>query len=182
MNNNLIFTEKLKLFKWNSLLIWVGFGLIFTFSVYYQITDRNDYTDNTKNLILGIIILLVSMFLLVTSFLAFFMARLNTEISTEFIKIKYHLIEKTISWKQVESAEIVTCKIVGNKLATGWENYGASINQKGSNAMALVLKNGKKLLIGTEKGAELNKIIEKFHVASIGYNSFWFYSTPKNKL
>ena len=64
----------------------------------------------------------------------------------------------------------------------GWTNYGASKNKKGSNAMAIVLKNGQKLLIGTEKGAELDKIIEKIPGASIGYNSIWFYSTPKDKL
>nr|WP_321231191.1 hypothetical protein [uncultured Psychroserpens sp.] len=180
MGNKIIFKENLNLFRRNSLLIWIGFGLLFAFLVYSQITSRNDYNDHTKNWILGIIIVVVSLFFSFISLLAYFMVRLKTEISEEQIRIKYlRIIEKTINWEQVVSADIVTCKIVGNKLATGWENYGAVKNNKGSNAIAIVLKNGKKILIGTEKVAELNKLIEKMPVANISYNSLWFYSTPK---
>lgn len=183
MKNELIFSEKLKLFKWTSFSIWIGFGLLFGLIVYYNTTNQSDYSRDTKNSIVGIIVVILTLFLLFTSLLAYLLVRLKTEISTKNIKIKYlRIIEKTIDWDHVESAGIVTLKIVGNKLATGWENYGAYKNNKGSNAMALVLKNGKKLLIGTEKGAELNKIIEKMPVANIGYNSLWFYSTPKRKL
>ena len=145
MQNDSIFTEKLILFKRNSLLTWIGFGLLFAFIVYYQITNQNDYSDNTKNLILGIIILIVSFFLSFTSLFAYYTIRLKTEITEEYIKIKYfRIIEKTIKWKQVKSADIVTCKILGNRLATGWENYGAQRNSKGSNAMALVSKKWQK--------------------------------------
>ncbi len=183
MQNQVIFTEKLNLFRWKFFLIWIGFGFLFISNVYYQITSTENQQNSSKIFILGVVVAFAILFWSFTSLFGYFIARLKTNISKNQIKIKYlRIIEITIDWKNVESAEIVTLKLVGNKLATGWENYGAGKNSKGSNAMALVLKNGKKLLIGTEKGPELNKIIEKMPVANIGYNSLWFYSTPKNKL
>lgn len=178
-----IFTEHIKLFRKKGFLIWLSVGVLFGILLYYKITDTQELSEETKPLLIGIISAVLIILILIASLVAYFLIRLKTEINNEFIKVTYiRVIEKTIPWNQVASAAIVTLKIVGNRLATGWENYGASKNNKGSNALALELKNGKKILIGTEKATELNQLIEQIPVAGKNYNSIWFYSTPKHKL
>ena len=178
-----IFTEHLKLFRRKGFLIWLSVGVLFGILLYYKITDTQEFTEQTKFILIGIISIILTILILLASLAAYLLLRLKTEINHEYIKINYiRMIEKTIYWNQVTSADIVTLKIVGNRLATGWDNYGAGKNKKGNNAIALALKNGKKILIGTEKAAQLNQIIEKMPVAHNSYDSIWFYTTPKDRL
>lgn len=87
--------------------------------------------------------------------------RLETVIDSLGIKMNFHpLIRKSIKWNEIESVSVKKYGFVG-----GWgirlgTKYGTVYNIKGNIGLAVILKDGKKFLIGTQKEEELKRIIK----------------------
>jgi len=101
--------------------------------------------------------------LLMFSLIPFFWSmKLETGINNEMIKIRFFpFVNKTIIWNDVKSAEVLKYGFVG-----GWgirlgTKYGTVYNISGDKGLALELKNGKKILIGTQREEELRKVISQ---------------------
>ena len=99
--------------------------------------------------------------------LFFYKIKLTTVITEQDISIRFNLLHrkpKTIAWNEVQKAEIVTYKPIMDY--GGWGiKYGGlntiAYNVSGNKGLQLYLKNGKKILIGTQKPEELQNIIKK---------------------
>lgn len=89
--------------------------------------------------------------------LLYFM-KMTTTIDSDRITIKHlFVINKEFLWKDIASAEIITYGFVGYGQRYS-SKHGAVYNMSGNKGLAIVLKNGKKVLIGTQKPEELAKI------------------------
>ncbi|MGI9525729.1 MAG: hypothetical protein ACR2MS_01320 [Weeksellaceae bacterium] len=73
-------------------------------------------------------------------------------------------MKKRVDWKEIKKVEIVYYGFVGGRGIRPWTKYGTVYNTKGNNGLAIELKNGDKLLIGTQKELELKSIVDSICV------------------
>lgn len=159
---NPIFTEKLRFFQWWNLLLLLGVSAIFI-AIVYDKTLQTGLDENQKKWLLIIIISLVIGILLLLMVISYFLIQLKTEVDQKGVRIGFTpFINRDYRWKNIKSAEIVTCNFFLFWSLKGWKRYGVYRNNKGNKALALVLNNGNKLLIGTQKEKELQKILEVY--------------------
>ncbi len=95
--------------------------------------------------------------------------KLTTGIDNYGIRVKCSFVNKKVNWDeiQIHHLEVLDYGFVG-----GWgvridTKYGTVYNASGSKGMAVILKNNKKFLIGTQKEQELKKIVEKWKNTSL---------------
>lgn len=108
-------------------------------------------------------IVVLVVFIFGIAFLAFFrIMNLQTEIDQQKIFIRFYpILSKTFLWKDVQSAELIDYGFVGGWGIRYFTKYGTVYNVKGNKGLAIVLNNGKKLLIGTQKKDELIRFLEE---------------------
>lgn len=106
-------------------------------------------------------IVVLVVFIFGIAFLAFFrIMNLQTEIDQQKIFVRYYpILSKTFLWKDVQSAELLDYGFVGGWGVRYFTKYGTVFNIKGRKGLALVLKNKKKYLIGTQKEQELKNYL-----------------------
>lgn len=90
--------------------------------------------------------------------------RMHTEIDEDSVRFKNGLLgEHVIEWSNIEHAEMLDYGFVGGYGVRIGTKYGTVYNVKGRMGLALVLKSGKKLLIGTQRPDEMIEIV-KLHL------------------
>lgn len=151
------FQEEQKFIQWWLWLILIGLGMIPIFGIYKQLIVGEKFGDKPMSDI-GLIIFSLFTF----AFLAlFWFMRLKTKIDENIIQIDFFpFTKKSVRWKEIKSAKVVKYEFVGYGIRLGSE-YGTVYNTKGNKGLAIKLKTGKKLVIGTQKANELTKIVEK---------------------
>lgn len=142
MKNETLFTEKQRFTQW---WLWLIMILAVAFAFYYE--------ESTLEMAVALII---PIFL--------FVLNLETEISKEGISIRFfpfHLKKKFFSWDEIAKAEVreysPLLEYGGWGIRKG--KSGVAYNVKGNMGLQLVLKSGKKILIGTQKTEELKQIL-----------------------
>lgn len=142
--------------------LWVLLLGILIFPLWEIITDLNNDNKNSSNYFSWFFLGGMSLFLLF-----FFKLQLKTVITKQDISIRFnffHTKPKIIAWDEIQKAEIITYNPIIDY--GGWGiRYGGlnsiAYNVSGNQGLQLYLKNGKKVLIGTQKPEELRNIIEK---------------------
>ena len=87
---------------------------------------------------------------------------LRTEIDDQEIRIHFFpFLKKTFLWRDISKAEVINYGFVGGWGIRLWTKYGTVYNVKGKHGMAIILNNGKKYVIGTQKTEELKRVIAK---------------------
>lgn len=150
------FKEKQRFTQWWLWLILIVTSLIPLYPIFeWFVLDRKP-EDSILSLvipfvfILGIAVLFASM-------------RLVTEIDAEGIRMHFiPFVSKTMAWKDIRSIQVIDYGFVGGWGIRLWTDYGTVYNTRGNKGMAIVLKDGKKFLIGTQREAELKAIVENF--------------------
>jgi len=152
---SILFKENQKFTQWWLWVLLIGIVCIPLYASYRQLILRIPFGSNPMS-DLGLI--LFSIFML--AFLGFFFAiRLQTQIDDQEIYICYFpFLTKHIPWNDVKSAKIVNYGFMGYGIRYG-SKYGIVYNTKGNEGLAIELKNGKKLCIGTQKPEALEKIL-----------------------
>lgn len=142
MKNGTLFAEKQRFTQW---WLWLIMILVVA-SVFY-------YEESTLEMVVA---LLIPLFL--------FVLNLETEISQEGISVRFfpfHLKKKFFSWEEIEKINVreysPLLEYGGWGIRRG--KSGGAYNVKGNMGLQLVLKNGKKILIGTQKAEELKQIL-----------------------
>ncbi len=139
-------------------LLIAPFVLLIVYGLFKQIYLGEPFGDkpaSDTSLVL-ILILLIGVLLL------FWAMQLQTTITEKSIQIRFvPFVNKTILWKDVKSAEVLQYGFVG-----GWgirlgTKYGTVYNISGNKGLAMELKSGKKILVGTQKEEELKKVIRQ---------------------
>jgi len=129
-----------------------------------------EYTENPENFssleLIGVIFLI----LLASGFIFFF--KLTTRIDETGIHYKFfpfHWNLKNIKWNEIDKAYVRTYDPLGEyggwglKGGTLWNKAkGRAINVSGDIGIQLVLKSGKKLLIGTQKENEAKSVLATY--------------------
>ena len=144
---------------------WVWFTLLMSFGVFpvvlilqlgFGIEIGTNPIPNSALAVMSLIGLLVTGMMLAS--------KMETEITDTGIKYRFFPFQiafREISWEDVQSAEIRTYKPL--KEYGGWGirygKNGRAINVNGNQGLQLVLKNGKRLLLGTGKADELSILL-----------------------
>ncbi len=91
----------------------------------------------------------------------FFSIKQKTLVNKSGIKVTQMFFKRSVSWDQIESCEIIKYTFVGYGYRLSFK-YGTVYNIKGNIGLALQLKSGSKILIGTQKPEEFKRILENF--------------------
>jgi hypothetical protein len=122
-------------------------------------------TMSTREFVLTIVGIVIS-----AAFVFFF--QLKTRIDEKGIYyqfLPFHLKMKYINWEEIETANIRTYNPIGEYGGWGikggalWNKAkGKCVNISGDIGIQLVLKNGKKLLIGTQRKEEASNVLKNY--------------------
>ena len=152
------FKEEQNFRQWWLWIILIGLGILPIYGIYKQLILGEAFGDNPMP-DFGLIVLAIFMFGIMA---LFWFMELKTEIDQKELRMKFiPFVKKTAQWKDVKSAKILNYGFAG-----GWgirigTKYGTIYNTKGNKGLAIELKSGKKFLIGTQKEAELTKVLKK---------------------
>lgn len=151
------FHETQKFTQW---WIWLMLGmvaLIPLWGIVQQIILGHPLGDNPMS-DLGLVLFAVFTF----AFIAFFRSiALITEISPEGISMKFFpFMQKQVSWEDVEQARIVHYRALSHGIGIGG-SYGTMYNIQGNTGLAIELKDGHKLLIGTQQEEEMESVLKQ---------------------
>lgn len=97
----------------------------------------------------------------------FFMSRLITRVFDDYIQIKFYPYKwnMKINFEEIESWEVRKYNAIREYGGWGFSNgilkNGPCYTSKGDMGLQLIFKNGKKLLIGTQKPEELESVLKK---------------------
>ncbi|MEM6842225.1 MAG: hypothetical protein AAF632_08360 [Bacteroidota bacterium] len=100
--------------------------------------------------------------------IAFFRyVELKTKINRDRIIINFSILgNRKIEWSQVKNIKLIEYGFVGYGLRFS-PKYGTVYNVKGNQGLAIDLKGGDKILIGTKRPPEIEKLIEKMPAGNI---------------
>lgn len=96
-----------------------------------------------------------------------FVSRMETEITPDGISYRlfpFQIKFRKIAWNEIESAEVRTYRPLAEYGGWGLRfsfGNGRAINMSGNQGLQLVLKNGKKLLLGTHKSEEIAELLRQ---------------------
>lgn len=154
-----IFTEKQRFTQWWIWLIFIVIGLFTGYGVYKQLVLQEPFGNNPMS---NIGLLIFSGFIL-GIILLFFIMQLKTTINEQGITMHFRpFTRKQIAWEEITKLEVLDYGFVGGWGIRLWTNYGTVYNIKGSKGLALELKDGKKLLIGTQTPEALAATVKAY--------------------
>lgn len=157
------FYEEQKFTQWWLWLILIGLALIPVYGIYKQVVQGEFFGDKPMSNNGLIIATIISIGLL----LLFWFSKLKTRIDQKEIRIQFFpFANKVVEWKDVKSAEVIKYGFVGYGIRL-FTKHGTVYNTKGNKGLALELKNGKKLLVGTQKMEELKEVVESVYLGNI---------------
>ncbi len=168
MRTDRFFAEKQRFNLWIFIILLFATTIILITGTILQVFfDRpfgNNPMENTELIILTIVIILVGLMIL--------SIRLDTYIDKNGIKVKmfpFHRKWKQFQWDQISKAEVRKYKPIAEYGGWGLRGYGKNkaYNVSGNMGLQLELKNGTKLLIGTDRHKELDVFIKKITTPKI---------------
>jgi len=147
------------------LMVLLGFSLLVPVGLIIKEYIK-DNTSMTTNEFLGSLIGIIASVLLI------FIFKLSTRIDEKGIHYQFfpfHFSMKTILWSEITKAEIRTYDPIGEY--GGWglrysfnKKKGNAVNVSGDIGIQLTLKNGKKLLIGTQKKEAVSSVLKTYNL------------------
>ena len=107
---------------------------------------------------------------IVLAFLFIWSMRLQTKIDEQGIYYQYfpiHLSQKFITWSDLKDCQVIKYNSLARFGGYGYrrslfKNKGIAMNVGGKFGVQLILKNGKKILIGTQKEQEAIAVLETY--------------------
>ena len=152
--NKILFTEQQRFTQWWLWLILLIAAAMPIFGLIKQLQAEHPFSDAEDNV--GI---LISLFIMAAVGVLFLIMRLETQISETAISVRFfpfHLKFLQFPWSEVEQVYVreysPLSEFGGWGLRYGLD--GKAYNVSGNQGIQIVFKNGKKLLIGTNKPEE----------------------------
>lgn len=167
-----VFTESQKfdrVWTWVIMIVNVPVMLLILTGVYLQAFKGRPFGNHPMsdtNLIIFTIVMIV---LLVGTSSIFVICRLQTEISRSGIKYRlfpFQVRYRFIPWEDTEKVYVRKYKPLGEYGGFGLRysfKYGRAVNVAGNFGIQLELKTGKKLLIGTSRPEEVEKVLNNIN-------------------
>ena len=95
----------------------------------------------------------------------FLIMNLKTVLDDKGIQMSFYpFVKKKLKWADVKTFKLIDYGFVGGWGIRFWTKYGTVYNVKGNKGLAIELKNGKKMLIGTQKPKELSTFLDNLSV------------------
>ncbi len=155
---NKVFEENQKFAGWMYWLFAIPFALFVLFAIDKQLI-KGEPLGNEPLSDTGLIILLI---FIVALKALFYFIMIKVKIDQSEIHFQFFpFVNKRIKWEDVKKAGVVKYDFVGGWGIRLFTKYGTVYNVKGNEGLAVELKSGKKLLIGTQKREELSAFLEK---------------------
>jgi len=151
-----LFEEKQRFTQVWVWLILLGINGLFAFAFFYQIIGGKPFGDKPMS-DSG---LMVSIFISLVLSILFYLIRLETVINEEAIYVRFFPLQrkyKKINWDNIEAAHVRTYSPI--REYGGWGLRMGAYNISGNKGLQLELKDGSKLLIGTNKTEELETLL-----------------------
>lgn len=90
-------------------------------------------------------------------------SRLRTKIDLQGIQMRFKpFSSKQFAWSEIDKAEVVDYGFIGGWGVRIGTRYGTVYNTQGKEGLFLTLKNGKTLIVGTQKKDEVSKIVSQY--------------------
>ena len=147
------------------LMVLLGFSLLVPVGLIIKEYIK-DNTSMTTNEFLGSLIGIIASVLLI------FIFKLSTRIDEKGIHYQFfpfHFSMKTLLWSEITKAEVRTYDHIGEY--GGWglrysfnKKKDNAVNVSGDIGIQLTLKNGKKLLIGTQKKEAVSSVLKTYNL------------------
>ena len=147
------------------LMVLLGFSLLVPVGLIINEYIK-DNTSMTTNEFLGSLIGIIASVLLI------FIFKLSTRIDEKGIHYQFfpfYFSMKTLLWSEITKAEVRTYDPIGEY--GGWglrysfnKKKGNAVNVSGDIGIQLTLKNGKKLLIGTQKKEAVSRVLKTYNL------------------
>lgn len=159
-----IFSEEQKFDQWWFRILMVVILIIIVGATLPIIQEISDDRQTTNIVILAVNILTIAVLVFIG-----FILTLKTRIDSQGIHYGFYPIRKTlklIPWKDLEQAHVRKYSPLteyggwGYRLKLGSDSK--ALNVKGNIGIQIVLKTGKKILIGTQKEQEARDIINRY--------------------
>lgn len=148
-----LFQEKQRFNQW---WLWV---LLIISSVAPVIILYKEFTSSTSTS--GSLSALIILFLVTVLFVVL---KMKTTITQKSIQLVYFpFVWKTINIDDIASLEVINYDFVGGWGIRLWTSYGTVYNVRGNKGLHIKLKNGKQLVIGTQKPEELENVVEQLN-------------------
>lgn len=159
MNTN-SFNETQKFRQWWLVIILLLPTGLIAYGVIQQLVFRMPFGDKPASdmLLVGILLFMILLDFLLLS------VRLETRIDYAGVHYRWRPLmskDRSIPWENIQHAEVIRYRFVGY----GWRfsfRYGRVYNVSGNEGLQLVLKNGSKLLIGTQQAEAVREILRQF--------------------
>jgi hypothetical protein len=151
-------------------IILISLGLIvitiFGIGFYTQIIQGQKFGNNPMSDTELIIVSSASIVLIILICLLIGSAKLITVINKDRIEYRFfplHFRNHKIEWNEVENYEVVKYHPIRDYGGWGirYGFKGKAFNVSGNKGLQLYLKNGKKILIGTQRESELSEFLNK---------------------
>lgn len=150
--------------KFRQVLVWlilVPIDIFFVYAIYSQLI----FTVPIGTKPMGDFALILSAILVFLVNILFVVMRLETIIKEDGIYYKFfpfHFVFRKIAWTQVQDVWIRTYSPIAEYGGWGPRSgpSGQAFNVRGSQGLQVVLTNGNKVLFGTQKPEEVNKVLE----------------------
>ncbi len=142
--------------------LWIAIIPATLISIFVAYQESANLLKDWKSVLpfLGVLLLMISVILLL------FKMEITTYITDEYIQVQYfpfNLKPKTIYWNELASFETRTADCL--KEYWGWGYKGTKKNRAytayGDFGLQLTFTNGNRLFIGSQKKAELEKVVEE---------------------
>lgn len=164
MPKKVYFKEVQRFKQWWIWLILIGLNTLFisllTLKIFYGVDVGNKPASLVELIIIGAVTVPLSLF--------FLGLRLHSELRSDGIYLRFsplHWKYRAFTWDKVERLYIREYKPLkeygGWGLRFGLFGNGMAYNVAGNVGLQLVLKSGRRLLIGTQRGEELKQILKE---------------------
>lgn len=151
-----LFSEKQRFNQWWIWLIIIATSIFPFVGIYKQIINNEPFGDNPMSNNTLILTTVISLSLIAL----FLLMRLETLITKEGISFKFFpFVKRNYSFNEIESYKVIDYGFVGGWGIRFTMKYGTVYNTRGTKGLFIKLKNGKTMVVGTQKPEELNKVI-----------------------
>ena len=145
-----LFTEKQRFNQW---WLWLLLAISLAVPAILLFKETTQKSGGFSGLI--IIVLVIILFVIM---------RMKTTITPQNIQLTYYpFVWKTINLADIETMKVINYGFVGGWGIRLWTKYGTVYNVRGNKGLHIRLKNGKQLVIGTQKPQELEKVVAQLN-------------------
>lgn len=145
-----LFTEKQRFNQW---WLWLLLAVSLAVPAILLFKEATEKSGGFSGLIIILSVIIL-----------FVVLRMTTVVTKENIQLTYFpFVNKTINLADIETMKVINYGFVGGWGIRFWTQYGTVYNVRGNKGLHIKFKNGKQLVIGTQKPQELEKVVEQLN-------------------